>query len=93
MFGNDTPAQSREFETRTKLELLRNKFSQKTARMLYRKFRQCSFYEYHGKYVLACHGGIPHLDNNLLFIPTKDFIKGVGVYDDYRTVADTWMYW
>lgn len=91
MFGNDTPAQSREFETRTKLELLRNKFSQKTARMLYRKFRQCSFYEYHGKYVLACHGGIPHLDNNLLFTPTKDFIKGVGLYDDYRTVADTWM--
>ena len=90
-FGNNTPAKSREFEDNTKVELYSKGYTEKQARMLYRKCRQFSHITWRGLEIMACHGGIPNLNTNLLFLPTEDIIKGVGDYADYITIAESWM--
>lgn len=90
-YGTDAPAKSKEFEQVTRKELIKKEFSKKTAREIYRKVRQFSHFTYNGLEILACHGGIPTLATNLMYLPTKDFIRGVGTYEDYLTIADTWM--
>lgn len=90
-FGNNIPSKSREFEDKTKPELYKKGYTEKQARMLYRKFRQFSHFTYNGLEILACHGGIPNLNTNLLYLPTEKLIHGVGTYSDYLTVTDSWM--
>lgn len=90
-YGNSVPAKSREFEHKTKQQLMSGGFDEKMARMLYRKVRQFSHITWNGIEILACHAGIPHLQHNLLYVPSIDFIQGVGRYADYLAVAETWM--
>jgi len=90
-YGCGSPTNSNEFEYKTKKELIAKGFSEKSARELYRKFRQFSHIMYNGVEILACHGGIPNLNTNLLYFPTKSIIKGVGNYEDYLTIAESWM--
>lgn len=91
-YGNSAPAGSKEFEQKTKLQLQAGNFTEKQARMFYRKVRQFSHFTYKGIEVLACHGGIPHMNTNLIYVPTQAFIHGVGTYNDYQTIAETWMW-
>lgn len=91
-YGNSAPAGSKEFEQKTKLQLQAGNFTEKQARMFYRKVRQFSHFTYNGIEVLACHGGIPHMNTNLVYVPTQAFIHGVGTYNDYQTIAETWMW-
>ena len=90
-FGVDVEAKSKQFELVTKKELLSKGYSQKDARVLYRKLRQFSHFTYNGIEILACHGGIPNLNTNLLYLPTENFIHGVGTYNDYIVNAESWM--
>ena len=90
-YGCEVPAKSNEFEYKTKPELIAKGFTEKNARELYRKCRQFSHIIYNGLEILACHGGIPNLNTNLLYFPTKSIIKGVGNYEDYLTIAESWM--
>lgn len=90
-YGNSVPAGSKEFEEKTKIQLQTGNFTQKQARMFYRKLRQFSHFIYNGIEVLACHGGVPHMNTNLVYVPTQAFIHGVGSYADYQTIAETWM--
>lgn len=92
-YGNGVRSVSKEFEANTRPQLEAAGFDEKCARMLYRKVRQFSHFMFGGKEVLACHGGLPSLDaySNLLFCPTCNFIRGVGQYKDYKTIAETWM--
>ena len=90
-YGNDIPSKSKEFEQVTRKELIDKEFSKKTAREIYRKLRQFSHFNYNGLEILACHGGIPNLNTNLLYIPAWSIIHGVGTYADSLTIADTWM--
>ena len=90
-YGHDLPSQSKEFENVTRKELIRKEFSKKTAREIYRKLRQFSHLTYNGLEIVACHGGVPNLRTNFLYIPSRDFIHGVGNYSDYLTIADSWM--
>ena len=90
-YGNDVPAKSREFEDKTKGQLILGGFTQKEARELYRKCRQFSHFTWNGMEILACHGGIPNLNTNLLYLPTEALVHGVGEYSDYITVTDSWM--
>lgn len=90
-YGNDVPSKSKEFEQVTRKELINKEFSKKTAREIYRKLRQFSHFNYNGLEILACHGGIPNLNTNLLYIPAWSIIHGVGTYADSLTIADTWM--
>lgn len=90
-YGNDLEAKSMEFEKKTKLALIAGGYTQKMARMFYRKLRQMSHFTYNGFEVLACHGGIPNQQLNNLFVPTYKFIHGAGDYKDYVLVAEAWM--
>lgn len=90
-FGNNAPSKSKEFEEHTKPELYAKGYTEKQARMFYRKLRQFSHFIYNGCEILACHAGIPNLNTNLLYIPTYKFIHGVGEYNDYLTIAESWM--
>ena len=90
-YGNNVPAKSREFEDKTKVELYSKHYDEKEARMLYRKCRQFSHFMWNGLEIMACHGGIPNLNTNLLYLPSEKIIHGVGTYNDYLTIADSWM--
>ena len=90
-YGCDMPTPSKDFEKVTRKELINKEFDKKVAREIYRKLRQFSHFTYNGLEILACHAGIPNLKTNLLYLPTRDFIHGVGQYSDYLTIADTWM--
>ncbi|HSI67526.1 MAG TPA: RNA ligase, partial [Planococcus sp. (in: firmicutes)] len=84
-WANGRTAASKEFEKNTRLELERNGVSKKTARSFYRTLHQCFLYTYGDKRVLVTHGGLPHIPDNLLTVPTEQLIKGVG---DYNTEID-----
>lgn len=90
-YGMNVEAKSKEFEEKTKGQLILGGFDQKMARIFYRKLRQMSHFTYNGIEVLATHGGIPCMRTNLTYIPTCALINGVGEYNDYQAVADTWM--
>ena len=90
-FATDVESPSKEFERKTKPQLIRGGVTAKQARMFYRKIRQCSYYKYKDIEVLACHGGIPSMSENLVFVPTQDLIKGVGKYEDYKDIAENWF--
>ena len=82
---------SREFEFKTKPQLQESKIPLKDLRMFYRKLGQCAWYEFKGKEVFVSHGGIATIPDNLTMMSTEQLIHGVGRYEDYETVADTWM--
>ena len=90
-FGNNVPAKSKEFEDKTKVELYAKGFTEKQARMIYRKLRQMSHFTFNGLEILVCHAGIPNLNTNLLYLPSEKFIHGVGTYNDYLTITESWM--
>lgn len=90
-YGLGIEAKSKEFETKTKPQLILGGYTDKMARMFYRKLRQMSHFMWNGIEILACHAGIPNMRTNLVYRPTRDFIHGVGEYDDYQLIADTWM--
>ena len=91
LWGEGSETKSREFNTKTKLALESGGYTEKEARMFYRKVRQFSHLLYNGIEILACHGGIPNLNTNLLYIPSMKFIKGCGDYNDYIENTESWM--
>lgn len=72
---------SKTFKSTVKVEFEDYGISKKDVRKFYRKLRQIVYYEYGSKRVLVSHGGISNMTNNLLYLPTEQFIKGVGGYD------------
>lgn len=90
-WGEGLETKSREFNTKTKFALKNGGYTDKEARMFYRRVRQFSHLLYNGIEILACHGGIPNLNTNLLYIPSMKFIKGCGDYNDYIENTESWM--
>ena len=72
---------SKEFKQTTYKQL--EEFDKKDLRRLCRKFIQMSYFSF-GEYdYIVTHGGIPKCDQSrLAYIPTIQFIKGVGEYSD-----------
>lgn len=89
MYAHGKKAFSREFELVTKPQLV--EFDKKDLRQLCRKFVQCAWYVFHEKEIFVCHGGIATMPDNLTYLATEQMVKGVGNYNDYEAVADTWM--
>lgn len=67
-----------------------NGITEKHARMLYRKLQQIAWFTRGDKTYLVTHGGLTdanivqghRLDKNPVFVNTRDFIHGVGKYED-----------
>ena len=86
VWANDETTGSKEFEMHTRAQLENASFTKKDVRKLYRSFGQCAYYIYRGKTILATHGGLSTLPNNLTLVATDQMIKGSGNYSDADVV-------
>lgn len=89
LWANDCGGKSKEFELITKPALENARISKKDVRQLYRKFGQCAFYKYEDKVFLVTHAGLSTLPENLTFVATDQMVHGVGVYNDFEKIAET----
>lgn len=90
-WANDKVSNSKEFELHTKAELESAGISKKDVRMLYRRLGQCAHYEYKGRMYLVTHAGLSNVSDNLTFIATNQMIRGVGNYNDFDKIADSFV--
>ncbi len=79
-----------EYELYTRREWEEKGLSPETAGELYRRTWQCCSYTYRGRNVFACHGGVPNMAGNPLYINTRQLIGGVGGYGQAARIARTW---
>lgn len=88
--STSTTKYSTEFAHFTLKELKDSHITQKDSRNLARKFRQCAFYNFEDKCVLATHGGLASLPENLIFLSTRGLIYGSGGYNDVGECTKSW---
>ena len=88
LWANGGTTKSKEFEKNTRPDLDKN-VDPKIGRMLYRKLGQCAYYTYHDKTVLVTHAGLSILPDNLTLTATDQMIHGVGRYQDYIQVVES----
>ncbi|MBQ2856477.1 MAG: AAA family ATPase [Bacteroidaceae bacterium] len=91
IYAHGGVGRSKEFELVTRKQLEEAHVDVKAIRQLYRKLGQCAWYKYDDKDIFVSHAGIAALPDNLSFMSTEQMIKGVGNYNDYEIVADSWM--
>lgn len=89
IYANGGIGRSKEFESVTKHQLA--DINLKDLRQFYRKIGQCAYYTFDNKDIFVSHAGISTLPKNLTTISTSTFINGVGKYNDYEIIADSWM--
>lgn len=89
LWANDCAGKSKEFELVTKPQLEDAKIDKKDVRQLYRKFGQCAYYKYEENIYLVTHAGLSVLPDNLTFVATDQMIHGVGNYNDFEKIAET----
>lgn len=91
LYANDCVGKSKEFELITKPQLEEAKIDKKDIRQLYRKLGQCAYYKYGGNIYLVTHAGLSTIPKNLSFVATEQMIKGVGSYNDFEKIAETFV--
>lgn len=91
VWANDGVAQSKEFEFQTKTQLDNAKVSKKSVRQLYRKIGQCAYFQYGDNTYLVTHAGLSTIPENLTKVSTSQMIKGVGNYNDFEAVAESFI--
>lgn len=91
IYGNGGTGKSKEFELRTRKQFEAAHLDPKEFRKFYRTLGQCAWYKYDDKQVFVSHAGIATLPENLTKMATTQMINGVGGYNDFETIADTWM--
>lgn len=89
LWANDCTGKSKEFELVTKPQLEEAKIDKKDVRQLYRKFGQCAYYRYGENIYFVTHAGLSVLPDNLTFVATDQMIHGVGNYNDFEKIAET----
>ena len=91
LYANDCVGKSKEFELVTRPQLEDAKIDKKDIRQLYRKFGQCAYYKYGDNVYLVTHAGLSTMPKNLSYVATDQMIRGVGNYNDFEKIAETWM--
>ena len=91
LYANDCVGKSKEFELVTKPQLDDAKIDKKDIRQLYRKFGQCAYYKYGDNVYLVTHAGLSTMPKNLSYVATDQMIRGVGNYNDFEKIAETWL--
>lgn len=74
----------------TRIQLEKAGMDIRKVRQFIRRLGQLSFYEYHGKKIFACHGGISRIPKPFAYVSTKDLINGFGAYQDVETMQEAW---
>lgn len=90
LYAHDCIGKSKEFELITKPQLENAKIDKKDIRQLYRKMGQCAYYKYNNNIYLVTHAGLSTLPENLTCLATNQMIRGVGNYNDFEKIAETW---
>lgn len=91
LYANDCTGKSKEFELITKPALNEARIRKKDIRQLYRKFGQCAYYRYGDNVYLVTHAGLSTMPNNLSYVATDQMIRGVGGYNDFEKIAETFI--
>lgn len=91
LYANDCVGKSKEFELITRPQLEEAKIDKKDIRQLYRKFGQCAYYKYGDNIYLVTHAGLSTLPKSLSYVATDQMIRGVGNYNDFEKVAETFL--
>lgn len=80
---------SHEFKDVTAKQL--EEFDKKDLRQLCRKFIQMSYFKFFQRTILVTHGGVPGFNlARLAYVPTSQFVRGVGKYEDCDDVDKSW---
>lgn len=91
LYANDCVGKSKEFELITRPALDEARINKKDIRQLYRRFGQCAYYQYGDKTFLVTHAGLSTIPENLSFVATDQMIRGVGNYNDFEKIAETFL--
>lgn len=91
LYANGCTGKSKEFEVITKPALEEARINKKDIRQLYRRFGQCAYYKYGDNVYLVTHAGLSTLPKNLSFVATDQMIRGVGGYNDFEKIAETFI--
>lgn len=91
LYANGCTGKSKEFELITKPALEDARIDKKDIRQLYRRFGQCAYYKYGDNVYLVTHAGLSTLPKNLSFVATDQMIRGVGGYNDFEKIAETFI--
>lgn len=91
LYANGCTGKSKEFELITKPALEEARIDKKDIRQLYRRFGQCAYYKYGDNVYLVTHAGLSTLPENLSFVATDQMIRGVGGYNDFEKIAETFI--
>lgn len=62
----------------------------KEARRFIRRLAQFALYEYRGKKIFACHGGISLIPRPFAYVSSNDLIFGFGSYKDVDEMEEVW---
>lgn len=89
LWANDCTGRSKEFELVTRPILDASGIDKKEVRKLYRRFGQCAYYSYGDNVYLVTHAGLSVIPDNLTFVATDQMIHGVGAYNDFEKIAET----
>jgi predicted kinase len=87
--GKTEDIKSSEFNKYTMPQI--ESIDKKKLHIFYDKIAQIALYEYGGEIFFCCHGGYPILPTP--FTASEELIKGVGKYEDYLNVEETWNNW
>lgn len=71
-----------EFVNGTMPQLINAEIDKKELRKFLRTFEEVLWFQHKGKMFVVSHAGISHLKCALPYIPSRQFIKGVGTYGD-----------
>ena len=91
IYAHEGVGRSKEFEFITRPALEESGIDKKEIRQLYRRLGQCAYYKYGDKIFLVTHAGLSTLPKNLGYVATEQMIKGVGTYNDFEKIADTFV--
>ena len=90
-WANGELTSSKEFNENTLKDFRKEKLTPGDARKFYPYLKECLYYKFHDKFIFCSHGGvnfIPSKAQKISFIPSYDFIYGVGDYEDSKEVAE-----
>ncbi|EHD3994918.1 serine/threonine protein phosphatase, partial [Campylobacter jejuni] len=90
-WANGELSNSKEFNENTLKDFRKEKLTPRDARKLYPHLKECLYYKFQNKFIFCSHGGvnfIPSKPEKISFIPSHDFIYGVGGYEDSQKIAN-----
>lgn len=90
-WSNGEISSSKEFNENTIRDFRRANITPQDTKKLYSYFKECFCYEFDDKIIFCSHGGLNFLPKNLQnlsFIPSEDFIWGIGTYEESKIIAE-----